>query len=135
VYIHLDAERWGIEQLESAGVGDVSIAEEAVFGSDVGSLHGVTRDGQVIEVRLAPTGWFDPATDWHQTGVVEELDVDGVTVYLSEAGPPDDSDPLTFDVAHLSFECGDWVWQVVAGYGTTEELQVVVEELIGEMAC
>ena len=134
-FVTLDAERYGMERLREAGARNVSIAELPEVDSEIGSIQLVTPTGQVVITRVAPLGWIDPTYEWHQRPIDTE-DVDGVTLHISEAGPPDDDDILTFDVAHIAFECGDWVWHVTTGYGTTDELrEFVASDLLGVLDC
>jgi hypothetical protein len=133
-YVTLEAERHGIERLRAAGARNVSIAELPEVGSEIGYVQGVTPSGQIIEARVAPPGWIDPSTEWHGRPVTVEQ-IGGVEVHVSEAGPPDDADILTYDVAHLSFDCGGHTWQVITGFGTTDELAAFVAELIEASAC
>jgi hypothetical protein len=118
----LESERFGFDALVAAGARSVGLAQPAESGSEEGTLTFITPSGQINLAAVAPVGWFDPAYPWHQREVTEE-EVGGTTLYISEAGPPDDADVLTYDVAHVSFDCGDWVWHLMTGFGTTEELR------------
>lgn len=133
-FITLDSERYGIERLRAAGARNVSIAEMPEIGSPIGTIQLVTPPGQLIVTRVAPIGIIDPTTEWHQRPVTSE-EVEGVTVYLSVAGPPDDADILTYDIAHATFDCGDWTWHVTTGFGTPEELMDWVRSFIPTLDC
>lgn len=133
-YVTLPAERFGIDALRGVGARNVDVADLPEFGSEIGYLHFVTPQGMVGETRVAPLGWFDVTTEWHGRPVTTET-IGGIEVYVSEAGPPDDADILTYDVAHFSFECGDHIWQVITGFGTTDELRVFVTDLVESLAC
>lgn len=130
----VEAERFGFDALVAAGARNVGLAEIAESQSELGTLQFVTPGGQAVLAAVAPLGWFDPAYPWHQREVAEEQ-VDGTTIYISEAGPPDDADVLTYDIAHISFECGDWVWHVMTGFGTTEELRDWTVGFLGTLDC
>lgn len=130
----LESERFGFDALVAGGARNVGLAQPAESGSEEGTLSFVTPTGQINLAAVAPIGWFDPAYPWHQREVTEE-DVDGTTLYISEAGPPDDADALTYDVAHVSFECGDWVWHLMTGFGTTEELRDWTVGFIDTLDC
>lgn len=132
--ITLDAERYGIDNLRAAGARNVGIAELPEIGSEVGALQFVTPAGQIGEARVAPPGWFDPSTEWHQRPVSTE-EIGRTEVYVSESGPPDDADILTYDIAHFSFTCDDYVWQVITGFGTTDELRTFVTDLVETLGC
>lgn len=133
-YVTLDAERHGIDNLRAAGARNVDIAELPEIGSEVGALQFVSSTGQIAEARIAPPGWFDPSTEWHQRPVTTE-EIGRTVVYVSESGPPDDADILTYDIAHFSFTCGDYVWQVITGFGTTDELRTFVTDLVERLDC
>lgn len=133
-YVSLDAERYGIDRVRAAGARNVGLGELPEVGSEIASLAYLTPAGQLVETRVAPLGWIEPDVPWHQRGVTEE-EIDGVTAYLSEAGPPDDADVLTYDIAHITFECGDWVWHVMTGFGSTDELREWVTHLVGTLDC
>ena len=133
-YVSLPSERFGIDALRAVGARNVDLSELPEVGSEIGNLQFVTPDGLVGEARVAPVGWIDPATEWHGQPVTSER-VGGVEVFVSEPGPPDDADILTYSVAHLSFECGEHVWHVMTGYGTTRELSDFVATLIGTLTC
>lgn len=133
-YVTLDSERYGMERLRAAGARNVSIAELPETGSPIGTLQFVTPLGQGITTRVAPTGIIDPTTEWHQRPVTSE-EVDGVTVYLSVAGPPDDDNILTYDVAHMTFDCGTWTWHVMTEIGTPAELEAWVQSFIPTLHC
>jgi hypothetical protein len=133
-YVSLPAERFGIDSLRAAGARNVDVAELPETGSEIGYLQFVTPLGLVGETRVAPTGWIDVMTEWHGRPVSTER-IGEIEVYVSEAGPPDDADILTYDVAHISFECGDHAWQVITAYGTTEELRAFVVELVESLTC
>lgn len=132
-WVSLDAERHGIEVLMATGARNVGIAELPELGSEIGYLQAVTPTGQIIEARVAPPGWIDPSREWHGRPV-ETVRLGTVDVYVSEPGPPDDADILTYDVAHLSFECSGHTWHVITGFGTTEELAEFVATLV-EVEC
>jgi hypothetical protein len=120
--MNLESERFGFDALVAAGARSVGLAQPAESGSEEGTLSFITPSGQIDLAAVAPVGWFDPAYPWHQREVTQEH-VGGTTLYISEAGPPDDADVLTYDVAHVSFDCGEWVWHLMTGFGTTEELR------------
>ena len=128
-YVTLDSERYGMEKLRASGARNVSIAELPEIGSPIGTLQFVTPAGLAVVTRVAPVGMIDPTTEWHQQPVTSE-DVAGATVYLSVAGPPDDLDALTYDIAHATFDCGEWTWHVQTGFGTPEELMDWVRSFI-----
>jgi hypothetical protein len=133
-FVSLDAERHGIDRLQEAGARNVDLSEFPEFDSEIGNLQFVSPTGQLGEARVAPVGWIDPTTEWHLRPVTVER-MGGVDVYLSESGPPDDEDILTYDLAHLSFECDGYVWQVMTSFGTVDELRAFVETLISSMDC
>lgn len=133
-FVTLDSERHGIDNLRAAGARNVGIAELPETGSEVGSLQFVTPTGQIGEARVAPPGWFEPSTEWHQRPVTTE-EIGRTVVYVSESGPPDDADILTYDIAHFSFACDDYVWQVITGFGTTGELRTFVTDLVETLGC
>lgn len=133
-YVSLPAERHGIDTLRAVGARNVDVAELPEIGSEIGYLSFVTPLGLAGETRVAPLGWIDVTTEWHGRPVaVEQLG--GVDVYLSEPGPPDDADILTYDLAHFTFECGEHVWHMITAYGTVEELRDLVAELIAVQEC
>jgi len=133
-YVTLDSERYGMQKLRAAGARNVSIAELPEIGSPIGTLQFVTPLGLAVVTRVAPVGMIDPTTEWHQRPVTSE-EVEGVTVYLSVAGPPDDLDALTYDIAHATFDCGEWTWHVQIGFGTPEELMDWVRSFIPTLDC
>ena len=133
-YVSLPSERFGIDALRAVGARNVDVAELPETGSEIGYLSFVTPLGMAGETRVAPLGWIDPTTEWHGRPVSTET-IAGVEVHVSEAGPPDDSDILTYDIAHFTFECGDHVWHVITGFGSTGELRDFVTTLILSLDC
>jgi hypothetical protein len=133
-YVSLDSERFGIDALRAAGARNVDLSELPEPGSEIGNLQFVTPLGLVGEARVAPIGWIDPTTEWHGRPVTTER-FDGIEVHVSESGPPDDADILTYSVAHFTFECGEHVWHVMTGYGTTGELREFVTTLVDSLTC
>ncbi|MCC5953387.1 MAG: S-layer homology domain-containing protein [Acidimicrobiia bacterium] len=130
--ISLPSEQFGIDTLRAVGARNVGLAELPEIGSEIGTLAAVSPTGQLLEVRVAPLGWIDPTTDWLGTGTSAQQ-VAGLEVWVVDGGP--DDGPLSFDVAHVSFECGPWVWHVITGYGTTQEVVDFVAVVIGSLAC
>ncbi len=133
-YVSLPSERYGIDVLRAVGARNVDVADIPETGSEIGYLAFVTPLGLMGETRVAPIGWLDVTTEWHGRPVTVEQ-IGGVDVYLSEAGPPDDTDILTYDLAHFTFECGEHVWQVITGYGTVDELRDLVADMIAAQDC
>lgn len=127
------AEEVGILVLEAAGARNVGIAQPPEFGSEEGYIQFVSPTGQILVVDIAPDGWFDPMRPRYYTGDTRTLDVDDITVRITE--PADGEDRYSSGV-EVGWACAGHVWILQPGAnGTGDEAVTFVAEMLQAVDC
>jgi hypothetical protein len=123
-----DAERYAMDVLVAAGARNVSVAEPASFGSEVGAIQFITPLGLHLVATAAPLDWFDPTAPIVDGDMVVER-IGGVDVYVTTASA------TSYAVGSVGWTCGDFVWFIDSSYGTVNELVDWVRQLIETAGC
>lgn len=123
-----DAEQYAIDTLVAAGARNVSVAEPASVGSEIGSIQFVTPLGLHLVAIVAPPDRFDPGAPIVEGEMVTQQ-IGGVEVFVTTAAP------TSYAVASVGWTCANHVWFIDSSYGTVDELVDWAAQIIETDGC
>jgi hypothetical protein len=128
--VTIEAEQYAIDALTAVGGRNVSVAEPASFGSQIGSIQFHTPEALIAFATVGTVDSFDPMEPITVDGESSLHRVDGVEVRVT-AG----KELGQFDLFETGWRCGDHAWRLTSGYGTPEELFEFTELLLDSLVC